>query len=82
MILKSKLRFIIVSFLFNLLAFSGYAQGSDSKSLDQLINENFQPITDALNTVIFFTIPITSEIKIPFVLIWLKEDCTSPSMSW
>jgi len=71
MILKSKLRFIIASFLLNLIAFSGFAQDSNSKSLDQLINENFQPITDALNVVIFFTIPITSEIKIPFVLIWL-----------
>lgn len=41
-----------------------------SKSIDEIINEGFQPVTDALSTVIFFTVPIGDK-DVPFVLIWL-----------
>lgn len=47
------------------------AQESKERSIDQIINESFQPITDALMTVIFFTVPIGGGRELPFVLIWL-----------
>lgn len=47
-----------------------FAQNAEEKSIDQIINEGFQPVTDFLNTVIFFTVPIGDK-DVPFVLIWL-----------
>lgn len=44
---------------------------TEEPNIDQLINESFQPITDVLNEVIFFTIPISNDREIPFVLVWL-----------
>ncbi|MBD81671.1 MAG: alanine glycine permease [Crocinitomicaceae bacterium] len=68
------IRFILLSSLFSLISFSLQAQdstGQEEQSIDELINQAFQPITDLLNKIIFFTVPITSSIEIPFVLIWL-----------
>lgn len=49
---------------------TAFAQDEGSKSIDEIINEGFQPVTDFLNTIIFFTVPVGNE-SVPFVLIWL-----------
>jgi AGCS family alanine or glycine:cation symporter len=41
------------------------------RSIDQIINESFQPVTDFLNMVIFFEVPVGGGKSVPFVLIWL-----------
>lgn len=46
------------------------AQSVTKTSIDQLINEAFEPITAFINSIVFFTIPIGG-MEIPFVLIWL-----------
>lgn len=43
---------------------------STGKSVDQMINDVMQPVTSALEKVIFFTVPV-GEKQVPFVLIWL-----------
>ena len=63
---------IISIFVFSLFAFGQDGTSSvEEKSIDQIINEGFKPVTDAINSVIFFTVPISSDKEIPFVLIWL-----------
>ena len=41
------------------------------KGLDDKINEAVEPLTELIESVVFFTVPITSEIAVPFVLILL-----------
>ena len=41
------------------------------KGLDDKINEAVEPLTAFVESVVFFTVPITSEIDVPFVLILL-----------
>lgn len=41
------------------------------KSLDSVINEYMGPVTDAVGSVIFFSIDFGGGLEIPFVLIWL-----------
>jgi len=48
-----------------------FAQGSKEEGIDAIIDKAFTPITEAINAVIFFGIPIGGGKEIPFVLIWL-----------
>ena len=41
------------------------------KGIDDKINEAVEPLTALVESVVFFTVPITSEIDVPFVLILL-----------
>jgi AGCS family alanine or glycine:cation symporter len=41
------------------------------KGLDEKINDWFQPATDLIEAVIFFAIPVTSEVEIPIVMLVL-----------
>lgn len=65
----------LLSALILLLSTEVFSQSQEqevaSGNIDQIINQAFQPITDALNAVIFFTVPVSSDKQIPFVLIWL-----------
>lgn len=47
-----------------------FAQEQVQRTLDDRINDFMEPITSAIMSVVFFTIPIGS-MDIPFVLIWL-----------
>lgn len=40
-------------------------------SLDQTINNLFTPVSDALASVIFASIPVTEGISVPLILVWL-----------
>lgn len=64
-----KLSLAAISFL-SFLPFDLSAQESET-SIDEVINKAFTPITEAVNAVIFFGIPIGDGKEIPFVLIWL-----------
>lgn len=44
---------------------------AEEKTLDQRINEAIEPFAQGISNTVFYEIPITSEIGIPFVLIWL-----------
>ena len=43
---------------------------SDTQSLDQIINEFVQPVTDAVSSFIFYTVPIAGS-DIPLIVCWL-----------
>lgn len=57
-------------FLLSLLSTSWLTAQNAAPTLDDRINEVVQPITDFVESVIFFTVPI-GEFSVPFVLIWL-----------
>lgn len=46
-------------------------EATKEQSIDEVINENFQPVTDFLGTVVFFEVPLGGGFSVPFVLIWL-----------
>lgn len=52
-----------------LLHLTASAQEAGS-TVDDMINEVMEPVTNAINAVVFFTIPI-GDMDVPFVLIWL-----------
>ena len=54
-------------FLLSCLPILAHAQDS----VDDRINAVMEPITNAIMSVIFFTVPIGSGREVPFVLIWL-----------
>lgn len=56
--------------IFFLLSFSAVAQDSTSKGLDQRINETFQPVTDATNKVVFYSVNIGG-VSVPLIVILL-----------
>jgi AGCS family alanine or glycine:cation symporter len=41
------------------------------KTVDERINEAIAPATQAISDIIFFSFPVTEEISIPFILVWL-----------
>ena len=53
--------------LFALLPMFTWAQSS----IDDRINGIMEPVTNAIMSVIFFTVPIGGGMEVPFVLIWL-----------
>ena len=64
-----KLLFILSLALITLPTVS-YAQQSE-KSLDEKINDLIAPATEVVSDIVFFSLPITDNTSIPFVLIWL-----------
>lgn len=68
-----KARIVSLSFLFFLIIFSSvsYSQNDNDRTIDQQINDAVAPITKVVEDVIFWAIPVTNNIGIPFVLIWL-----------
>ncbi len=46
-------------------------QDTPSLTIDDRINAVMEPVTNAIMTVIFFTVPIGGGMEVPFVLIWL-----------
>lgn len=61
---------VLTAFFVLFLSNTLFAQSADQRTIDDIINEFMEPITGAILSVIFFTIPIGS-MDIPFVLIWL-----------
>jgi len=41
------------------------------KSIDEKINDFFEPVSKFVNSIIFFSFPINKEIELPIILIWL-----------
>lgn len=41
------------------------------QNIDQIISEAFQPIADFVSSVVFYAIPVTPDIEIKIILIWL-----------
>ncbi len=76
-IMKRNIRFLVATLAVLLgqisvaLAQDSNAQQAQERSIDEIINENFQPVTDFLGKVVFFTVPIGGGFEVPFVLIWL-----------
>ena len=46
-------------------------QDTPTLTIDDRINAVMEPVTNAIMTVIFFTVPIGGGMEVPFVLIWL-----------
>ena len=42
------------------------------KGIDDKINEAVEPLTNFVESIVFFTVPITSEIDVPFVLFFFS----------
>lgn len=42
-----------------------------ASGIDDFINEKLSPITHEVESIVFWTIPVTEDVGIPFVLIWL-----------
>ncbi|MAB74156.1 MAG: alanine glycine permease, partial [Flavobacteriales bacterium] len=57
----------IAFLLLSLVPWLAHAQDS----VDDRINAVMEPVTDAIMSVIFFTVPIGGGREVPFVLIWL-----------
>jgi AGCS family alanine or glycine:cation symporter len=67
--MNKKLYLLISSLLFPLLTFA-QDTGEAAKTLDEIINEKVQPVTDVIESIVF--VPVTiGNFTIPFVLIWL-----------
>ncbi len=56
--------------LFGLLLLPLLSMAQEAKTIDQRINDVFEPITTAVESVVFFSLPIAG-MQVPFVLIWL-----------
>ncbi len=67
--LAKRLFGLLAALLFPLLAFAQETEAQ--QTLDERINSVFNPITDFISAIIFFTVPIGGGRAIPFVLIWL-----------
>jgi alanine or glycine:cation symporter, AGCS family len=50
---------------------STYAQVENSESIDDQINGTLGPIAQKISDIIFFEIPISESVGLPFILIWL-----------
>ena len=50
---------------------SSYAQVSEEPTIDDRINNAMAPATQAISDIVFFSFPITDDIDMPFILIWL-----------
>ncbi|SDK44332.1 alanine or glycine:cation symporter, AGCS family [Catalinimonas alkaloidigena] len=62
----------VILFLSALLLLSPVCYGQEAaQTIDQQINSVFEPVTEAIEAVVFFTIPVGGGRSIPFVLIWL-----------
>lgn len=64
--MKKILLFLVTAMMMPLWSFAQEA----ARTTDDRINEIFQPITDAVSRIIFFTVSL-GDFTIPFVLIWL-----------
>ena len=67
---NSLIRIIFLLFIALLLQPSSMLAQTE-KGIDDKINEAVEPLTAFVESVVFFTVPITSEIDVPFVLILL-----------
>ena len=65
---KSIARYLFLV-LFTLLVLPSTLLAQTEKGLDDTINEAVEPLTAFVESIVFFTVPITSEIDVPFVLI-------------
>ena len=59
----------IAFLLLSLVPWLAHAQDS----VDDRINAVMEPVTNAIMSVIFFTVPIGGGREVPFVLIWLLQ---------
>jgi alanine or glycine:cation symporter, AGCS family len=64
----------IVTLLFN--GHFAFGQDVESTTIDQKINNYISPIANAISKIIFFEIPISDSVGIPFILIWLVVGST------
>ncbi|MEL6969767.1 MAG: alanine/glycine:cation symporter family protein [Bacteroidota bacterium] len=65
----------MASLILPLISFAQEAEAQATSSIDDAINSVFAPITQVVETIIFFTVPIAG-FDIPFVLIWLIVGAT------
>ncbi|MCG8326339.1 MAG: alanine:cation symporter family protein [Chitinophagales bacterium] len=73
--MRKYLPLLFLSILSPILSFAQEAGDSSPATIDDIINNFFEPITKAVESVIFFTITI-GDFTIPFVLIWLVVGAT------
>jgi len=75
---SSKMKRILLSL--GILLFCAYGakaqESSSTQGLDERINEWIQPATSAVESVIFYSIPISSETSVPLVVILLLGAAT------
>lgn len=68
--MKRHIPLLLLSFLTPLLAVAQEVQENVEPTFDDRINSVFEPLTRAIETVVFFTLTF-GDFTIPFVLIWL-----------
>ena len=68
--MKQRLLFLLAA-LFPLFVQAQEAAAEAEPTIDERINSIFAPITNFVESIVFFTIPIGGGMEIPFVLIWL-----------
>ena len=73
--MRKYLPLLFLGILSPILSFAQETGDSSSATIDDIINNFFEPITKAVESVIFFTITI-GDFTIPFVLIWLVVGAT------
>ncbi|MEO0874736.1 MAG: alanine:cation symporter family protein, partial [Bacteroidota bacterium] len=66
---------LMASLILPLISFAQEAEAQATSSIDDAINSVFAPVTQVVETIIFFTVPIAG-FDIPFVLIWLIVGAT------
>jgi len=70
--MKRSLLLIVTAFLTPLIAFAQEAH----KGLDERINDAFQPITKAVESIVFYAIPLGENLNLPLVLVVLIAGAT------
>ncbi|MCP4443532.1 MAG: alanine:cation symporter family protein [Aureispira sp.] len=66
--MRQRLLLLLMTLLSPVLAF---CQDPSAKGIDQIIDENFAPISNSVQSVIFYSIPLGGGLSIPIVLIVL-----------
>lgn len=69
--MKKTVLALLATLLLPLLSFAQEANGEAALTIDEKINSFFEPITKAIESVVFVSIPLGEKLSIPFVLIWL-----------
>ena len=73
--MRKYLPLLFLSIISPIVSFAQETGDSSPATIDDIINNFFEPITKAVESVIFFTITI-GDFTIPFVLIWLVVGAT------
>ena len=69
--MKKTVLALFATLVLPLLSYAQETSAQAAQTIDQKINAVFAPITKAIESVVFVSIPLGEKLSIPFVLIWL-----------